>query len=387
MMKTNQEILAECFPETPQGIDNAMKRAFAVIHIEERKAGAYHGRRVVILTLILILLLGAAAYAAQRWNLFDALKLLTGAAPSTADQVMQSDLYKETINNVEIAVKEAGYDGKTLFLQYSYRLLDVDTPFGSGEGLTELGAEAMAPVYEHDVGWWTDHLWIDGQCLDMANTSGSVTNGSSVPGEVIQTEYWRLDNIDVALSGKVEVSLPIGERQATYYIKEHPEYYDANGNMLMPDKGIVTFTVDASDMLSRVRVEHPNVPVKGQNVTAQCSEVCYSPMLTYITLKLEGDPKAIAAYKAENGEGFYSEDGTTMLWEYGGVDVFIDWVNSLALVDGKGELLFPDQSGYNGCGSEWAEFVYPYIENVPEELYLAPMDDGSADMTQAIQVK
>ncbi|MEF9879891.1 MAG: hypothetical protein RR975_10760, partial [Clostridia bacterium] len=147
------------------------------------------------------------------------------------------------------------------------------------------------------------------------------------------------------------------------------------------------FTVDASDMLSRVRVEHPNVPVKGQNVTAQCSEVCYSPMLTYITLKLEGDPKAIAAYKAENGEGFYSEDGTTMLWEYGGVDVFIDWVNSLALVDGKGELLFPDQSGYNGCGSEWAEFVYPYIENVPEELYLAPMDDGSADMTQAIQVK
>ena len=388
-MKLNQSSLNASFVDVPQGFETAMHRAFSQIHQQETESPTLrrYARRLSFGTVALIVLLGAVAYAAQHWNLFDALNVLTGSAPSTADDVMQGDLFKTTINNVEISVKEAGYDGKTLFVQYSYRMLDVDTPFGTSEGLTELGAEAMEPVYEHDVGWWTDHLWIDGQCLDMASDSGSVTSGSSVAGEIIKTEYWRLDNIDVALSGKVEVSLPIGERQTTYYIKEHPEYYDANGNMLLPDKGIVTFTLDASDMLSRVRVEHPNVPVKGENVTAQCSEVCYSPMLTYITLKLEGDPEAIAAYKAENGEGFYSEDGTTMLWEYGGVEVFIDWVNSLALVDGKGEQIFPDQSGYNGCGSEWAEFVYPYIENMPEELWLAPIDGGNADMTQAIKVK
>lgn len=385
---------------TEKDISMALQTNLDNLHLSAQTRSAIlrtaRGERVVkkkpslglVLAIVLVLATAAVAIAASHWNLFDALNLLTGSAPSTADDVMQSDLYQDTINNVEITVKEAGYDGKTLFLQYSYRMLDVDTPYGTGEGLTELGAEAMEPVYEHGVGWWTDRLWIDGQCLDMANNSGAVTSGSAIPGEIIQTEYWRLDNIDVQLSGKVEVSLPIGERQPRYFIKEHPEKYDENGNMLLPDKGIVTFTVDASDMLSRVRIEHPNVPVKGENVTAQCSEVCYSPMLTYITLKLEGDPDAIAAYKAENGEGFYSEDGKTMLWEYGGVDVFIDWVNSLALVDGNGEIMFPDHNGYNGCGSEWAEFVYPYIEELPDEIYLAPMDDdGRIDMTQAIKVK
>ncbi len=129
------------------------------------------------------------------------------------------------------------------------------------------------------------------------------------------------------------------------------------------------------------------MPVKGENVTAQVSEVCYSPLMTYITLTLEGDPEAIAAYKAENGEGFYSEDGKTLLWEYGGMDVFGGWVNSLALVDGNGVPLFPNFSGSNGYGNEWAEYVYPYIEKVPEELYLAPLDGEEADMTQAIKVK
>ncbi|MEG2252637.1 MAG: hypothetical protein RSC98_06320, partial [Clostridia bacterium] len=68
-----------------------------------------------------------------------------------------------------------------------------------------------------------------------------------------------------------------------------------------PAAGMVSFVLDTADMLSRVRVEHPNVAVRGENVTARVSEVCYSPLLTYITLKLEGDADAIAAYKAQNG--------------------------------------------------------------------------------------
>lgn len=222
----------------------------------------------------------------------------------------------------------------------------------------------------------------------MPNSSGTVVGGSEIPGEVIRTDSWRLDSVNMMLSGKVEIALPIGERQARapHQRKNHPERYDENGPMKLPTAGMVSFTFDAMDMLSQTRIEHPNIPTQGSNVTAQVSEVCYSPLLTYITLALEGDADAIAAYKAKNGEGLYNSDGL-ILWAYGGVDVFVNWVSSLALVDGDGTLMFPDNSDYNGCGNEWAEFVYPHIKNIPDELYLAPIEGDVANMAQAVRVK
>ncbi|MEG0376430.1 MAG: hypothetical protein RR672_12425 [Raoultibacter sp.] len=62
-MKTNHDILAGAFPETPQGIDHAIGRAVANIRAEERKAYAQRGRRVFALVLVIVLLLGAVAYA------------------------------------------------------------------------------------------------------------------------------------------------------------------------------------------------------------------------------------------------------------------------------------------------------------------------------------
>ena len=48
---------------------------------------------------------------------------------------------------------------------------------------------------------------------------------------------------------------------------------------------------------------------------------------------------------------------------------------------------FPGRYGNNGYSDEWAEFLYPCIEDLPEELYLAPFVDGRADLTQAVKVK
>lgn len=62
-MKTNHDILAGAFPETPQGIDHAIERAFASIHVDERRAYAHRGRRVFALVLVITLLLGTVAYA------------------------------------------------------------------------------------------------------------------------------------------------------------------------------------------------------------------------------------------------------------------------------------------------------------------------------------
>ncbi|MEG0269524.1 MAG: hypothetical protein RR821_04660 [Clostridia bacterium] len=391
-------------PEVPESFHQAMCHTLdSIVASEQSQQAAKHSvttsqplkrkRPIWALALLILLLLGTVAFAAYHFNIFDTLSFMTGPAPKGADQLMQSNLANVTINNVEINVQEAGYDGKTLFLRYSYRMKDVQEPLGiieDGKIVDGIGMESTVLLQEHNVGWWIDQLWLNGQCVDMPGNSGAVTSGSAIPGEIIQTEYWRLDNEDVALSGKVEVSLPIGERQPLedYRLMTHPEKYNADQTLKLPDKGIVTFTVDTADTLAKVRFEHPNIPVKGENVTAQASEVCYSPLMTYITLKLEGDPSALAAYKAENGAGVYSEDGKTLLYEYGGMDVFGGWIASLTLVDESGAPLFSNQGyGCNGYGNVWAEFTYPCLETIPAQLFLAPMEDGIANMAQAIVVK
>lgn len=360
---------------------------------ESTKRALYRGgrfsSRALILALVAVLMLGTVAFAATQWGIFDSLSGMLGVQPPTADSVMQGDLHSETVNGVEITVKEAGYDGKTLFLQYSYRLPGMTDPVGqidkrTGERL--LTDDDLALLSANKVGWWVDAFWVDGQPMEMADNSGGEYRGSEVPGEIVCTEYWRLDNIEVELSGKVEIALPIGEKQPAEYRKAI--FDKASGQYTLPDKGVVTFTLDTSDVLSRVVRTNPNVPTITPDVTVQVSEVAYTPLMTYITLAMEPNAQSIAAFKAENGEGFYAEDGT-LLWEYGGVDVYSDWIAALQLVDGNGTPVFPGHWGNNGCGEAWAEFTYPYMDpaKLPEQLWLAPMDGGAADMTCAIRVK
>lgn len=64
------------------------------------------------LALALVFMIGTAAYAAGQWGIFEFLSTMFQNQPSRADAVMQGELHKETVNGVEITVKEAGYDGK-----------------------------------------------------------------------------------------------------------------------------------------------------------------------------------------------------------------------------------------------------------------------------------
>ena len=397
--------LAAITPEAPQHfsshVDHVLER---IVQQEESQAEptAKHphrtvggiGRRTLAIALVVMALLGSVAIAATHWGIFDSLRHMLGNQPISSDAQMQKILHKETINNVEITVHEAGYDGRTLFIQYSYRLLDETKPLGAvdanGNLLDGISFEALEKLASHNVGWWIDHFWINGQCMDMAASSGAEQTGTLAPGEIMQTEYWRLDNLDVALSGEVTIALPIGESQplSDYSRKDHPERYDANGNLLQPEKGLVSFTFDAGDVLSKVVTLHPNLATTTPEVTAKVTEAAFTPLMTYITLSLEGNPDALAAYQAINGEGYFDEAGN-LLWAYTAADVHHNYISSLALVDGTGKPLFPEHSGYNGVGDSWAEFLYPCIapETMPDELWLATMDGETADMAQAIRVK
>ena len=359
---------------------------------ESTKRALYMGgrfsSRALIFALIAVLALGTVAVAATQWGIFGSLSEMLGMQPPTADSVMQGDLHQETVNGVEITIEEAGYDGRTLFLQYSYRFPGIDKPLGtvSKHGERMLTEDDMALFEQYNLGWWVDAFWINGQPMEMAGDSGSNDRGSENPGEIIHTEYWRLDNIDVELSGKVEIALPIGESQPAEYRKAI--FDKASGQYTLPDKGVVTFSFDASDTLSRVVTLNPNVETVTPEVTAKVSEAAFTPLMTYITLDLTANPEALAAFKQENGEGYYDEQGN-LLWPYSGMDMYSGWIVGLKLVDGDSKELFPDAVGCNGVGNGWAEFLYPYMDpaNLPDELWLAPMDGDTADMEYAIRVK
>ena len=388
--------LTSVTPEVPEHFHGRMEMTLENIVSQEaqmkdstiqamKKAGRFSSRTVAI-SLAITLMLGAVAFAAAtQWHLFDQIPFLTGNdTPKNADNLMQSNLYQDTINNVEISVNEAGYDGHTLLLQYSYRMLDVDKTFGK-DGIT---TEDEKLLYDHNVGWWIDHIWFNGKCMDMPNNSGGLKVGSDVPGEIIVTEYWRLDNEGFSLSGPVQISLPIGERQnlADYNKKNHPEQYDVDGTLKLPEKGMVTFTYDAGDIRNLVQTIKAGEEKVLPEVTASVSEAAFSPLMTYITLDLKVNPDALAAYIAENGDGQKNENGE-ILFPYDGMDVFGEWISSLELVDGQGSLIFPGHYGQNGYSNEWAEFLYPYLENIPDELYLAPVENDTADMNRAVRVK
>ena len=396
-MNSNEfkEKLLTVTPDVPEHFHNRVEMTLENIVAQEaqmkestkqaiKTAGRFSGRTLAI-AIALVIMIAAVALAATQWNLFGVLPHLAGESPVNADSVMQKDLHTETVNNVEISIKEAGYDGRTLLIQRSYRMLDVDKAFGS-DGLSWEDEEKLYNDYH--VGWWIDHIWFNGKCMDMPGGSESIVNGSDVPGEIIITEAWRLYEEGVYLDGPTEISMPIGEIQDIDDYYHHPEKKNEEGNLLVPDKGIVTFTFDPGDVQSRVKTFRPEQEAVLPELTAKVKEAVFTPLMTYITLDISVSPEAMAAYIAENGAYYTDEDGNP-LWERDGLDIVDPWAMSLALVDGSGNILFPESDGYDGAWAEGAEYVYPYLENIPPELWLAPVDEEteSVDMSRAVLVK
>lgn len=166
------------------------------------------------------------------------------------------------------------------------------------------------------------------------------------------------------------VALPIGKQPSIEY--RQALYNKKSRRYALPDKGVVTFSLDAGDTLS------------------QGDRGClHSPLMTFITLSLDPNAESIAAYRAEHGEGVYGED-QTLLWAYGSIEVYDDWLASLELVDDTCSRMSPEHSyGCNGYSETWAEYTYPYMNlaDLPGELWLAPMEGDTANMTTAVCVK
>ena len=128
-------------------------------------ASARKLRRTLLIAALITLLLASAAVAAYHWRLFDAVWFFN-TPPASEGVARQSHLFKGTVNGVEVTVNEAVYDGRTLYLMWTYRLPDVDVPLGVAEdgapymGLSE---EFSQFLQAHDMRLWTERIWFDGR--------------------------------------------------------------------------------------------------------------------------------------------------------------------------------------------------------------------------------
>ncbi len=380
-----QNKLASVTPEVPAHFHSRVEMTLENIVTQEaqmkestkqaiRTAGRF-SRRTLAIALALILILAAAAFAATQWNIFGTISYLTGDAPVKADEFMQRDVYKEIRNNTEISVDEVGYDGRILLLQYSYHFLDVDKPFGISlrdkygdnippEELEEQGGDPDKPVYgwgeeeiykeitAHHVGRNSDSIWINGQEVNAPELSEEWMQGTKNPGEVICGLVWRVNYNGVVFDSPLEISFPIGGET-------------------------FSFTYDVQDIQSYVKTYHPERETVLPEGTVKVSEAAFTPLMTYITVETKADPDALAKYMEDSD------------YEELGISMFYSWLCSLQLVDGEGNLIETEGPGLESAGDDEGKFVFSYQENLPDELWLAPVyeEDQPADMTEAVLVR
>ena len=386
-MKINEfkDKLASVTPEVPEHFHSRVEMTLENIVSQEvqmkestkqaiRTAGRF-SRRTLVIALAIVLALGAIALAATQWHIFGTISYLTGEAPIKADDFMQRDVYQETRNNTVINIDEVGYDGRILLLQYSYHFLDVDKPFGvtlrdmygdniPADQLEEEGGDPDKPVYgwgeeeiykaltDHHVGRNSDSIWINGTEVNAPECSEEWIQGTKNPGEVICGLVWRVNNNGVIFDSPLEISFPIGGEP-------------------------FTFTYDVSDIQSHVKTYHPERETVLPEGTVKVSETAFSPLMIYITVDTKADPEALAKYMTESDD-----------FQYGGSS-FESWLYSLQLVDSEGKLIETGGIGLETFNQESAKFLYSYQENLPDELWLAPVynEDEPADMSEAVLVR
>ena len=339
-----------------------------------RTAGRF-SRRTLVIALVIVLALGAIALAATQWHIFDTIGSLTGNAPLRADEFMQRNVYQETRNNTVINIDEVGYDGRILLLQYSYHFLDVNKPFGVtlrdryGDNipaylLEEQGGDPDKPVYgwgeeeiyqaltEHHIGRNSDSIWINGTEVNAPECSEEWIQGTKNPGEVICGLVWRVNNNGVIFDSPLEISFPRGGEP-------------------------FSFTYDVPDIQSHVKTYHPERETVLPEGTVKVSEAAFSPLMIYITVDTTADPEAFAKFIEESDDFRY------------GISSFESWLYSLQLVDKDGNLIETEGIGLETSNQESAKFLYSYQENLPDELWLAPVynEDEPADMSEAVLVR
>ena len=390
--------LEEAVQDVPPIFHNAMLDAFAQIREQEaqdtvRQTHTGFRKRTAAIILIAALLMVGGAVAAALMP-----KILTtfwGQDVTMRDDFpgrVQSDVTEVMIGDCRVRIEEAVYDGVSLYVTYSVRNMSVDRMMGTHfreapEGVRQLVDEDWEEIRSWEAGYWSDRLWINGKDTDMPETS-VIELGGDEPGEYVVSNMYHIGLMGIVLDGEARISLPIGKKQVWDYETYQTLPKDEDGGVLEPEEGCVAFYVSAEG-LDVERVKDGPVSTWPDGTEIWTAEATFTPIKLYLTLNYHVPDELIQAYRDEMGsDGFYY-DGR-LVYLYSALDVAEDWIYDLVLTDEQGSLIDARPSnydGYNGSGDTVCNYIFPYMDEYPSPLYVAPLVDGKPDMSRKVLVR
>ena len=305
---------------------------------------------------------------------------------------VQSDIVEITVGDCRVRIEEAVYDGVSLYVTYSVRNMSVDHLMGTHfreapEGVRQLVEEDYEEIRSWEVGYWSDRLWINGKDMDMPETA-VIELGGDEPGEYVVSNMYHIGMMGIALDGEARISLPIGKKQVWDYETYQTLPRDADGGIREPEEGCVTFYVSAEE-LDVERVKDGPVSLWPDGTEVWTTEASFTPIKLYLTLNYHIPDEQVEAYKQAMGsDGFYYEG--KLVHTYSALDVAHDWISSFTLTDAEGNLTDVEFSIYDGCYAmkdTICQYIFPYMEEYPSPLYVAPLVDGVPDMTRRVLVR
>ncbi len=405
-----KKALDQDMPPVPDSFHSAMLSAFAKIneenqtsaesisappvpeHPQRRQAPQRRFSRRSLTVLLVAALLTASVALAAALN-SDLLASFWGRNAPISEQfpsLIRQNLAEVWYGDIRVRVDAAAYDGVSLYVEYSIRNTACDQLLGdpvdrNGEAAEKrsLRRQDLEEYSTWDVGWWRDCFWINGKEMDMPNMSEGSTFGGDEPGEIVWRELYRLDQENIYLSGVTRVALPIG-KDPHYPV----EFWRARmtGDDYGPEpencEGIVAFYLDADDLRGVSHVTSGPVSTFPDGTRVWLTQADFTPVKLYVTLSYEVLPEQLELYRQTSPEADEPWFGPMVLAE--------SWAYALALVDENGQIVFPEM-GYGdgewGMGDTQIYYVFPYTEAYPSPLYVAPVENGVADMSRRVLIR
>lgn len=176
--------IREHAPEPTPQFTQAMEQALERIAREEEHSSRRRltRRQVVAVVVAALLILSMAVAVAWGRNVID---FFTMGNVTDSQRMIQKNLAHASFDHCDITIREAAYDGMSLYILYAVQDRDATECLGlpnprTGERYMQ---EPYTPGMQADnVSWWIDGLWINGSEIDVPNMSVWNEFGTDTPG-------------------------------------------------------------------------------------------------------------------------------------------------------------------------------------------------------------